>query len=527
MRNWLLLSLVLVLLVSASAAFAVTVVVNGETLPSSPPAIVRNDRVLLPMRVIFESLGATVKWMATTQTASAVRGDTTISMSINQRTAYIGDRAVTLDVPPQLINGSTYMPVRFPAEAFGADVNWEDASQTVSINLPHPEPQPEPQPQPPTPPQPEPQPQPEAQPLAPAPPQPEPQPQGGRITGTVSAITASRLVLMVDSSLKVYNITASTVFLSRDYQASPRDVHIGDLATVEYDADGNVVTIDAKYDTVQGIVQAKTLDEIVLDSGTRPFRVRSPVVVTTESGGPERYDEIKIGDRVSLRVTPDTNAVYAITLQRNERAQIRIISDIAGPLLPGDTYRLRVTGTPGCQGSFSLGSWRRDIPLTESADQPGMYTGIFRVPELTTPRDEPIIVTLNTQDGRVMTSQSEGPLHFGTAPVPDESLTPRLISPIKDDQVGKEVVVEGRTAPNADLSIRITWRGTGQEVRREGGLVGQLHITADGSGYFRTDPINLTVSSDLAVENIGYTLTIFATDQRGNTSPTLTVGFTQ
>ena len=65
--------------------------------------------------------------------------------------------------------------------------------------------------------------------------------------------------------------------------------------------------------------------------------------------------------------------------QRDGRAQIRIISDTAGPLRPGDTYRLRVTGPPGCQGSFSLGSWRRDIALTESANQPGMYTGIFRV----------------------------------------------------------------------------------------------------------------------------------------------------
>jgi len=123
------------IVLSQTAALAITVVVNGQVLPAYPPAVERSGRVLLPMRMVFEALQAEVRWEAATRTAIGIRGDTTVRMSINSRTAYINERAVTLDVPPQLIGGSTYMPVRFPAEAFGADVGWHGPTQTVSIAL--------------------------------------------------------------------------------------------------------------------------------------------------------------------------------------------------------------------------------------------------------------------------------------------------------------------------------------------------------------------------------------------------------
>lgn len=123
------------LVISQSASLAITVVVNGRTLPSDPPPVEVSDRVLLPMRMVFEALQATVDWEAATQTAEAVRGNTTVRMTINQATAYVSGEAVALDVPPKLINGHTYVPVRFPAEAFGAEVGWEPTTQTVTIAL--------------------------------------------------------------------------------------------------------------------------------------------------------------------------------------------------------------------------------------------------------------------------------------------------------------------------------------------------------------------------------------------------------
>jgi hypothetical protein len=122
-----------VLLLTQVAGLAITVVVNGTALPANPPALERGGRVLLPMRAVVEALQATVRWEEATQTASATDGVRMVRMTIGSHTAYLDDKAVTLDVPPQIINGYTYVPVRFPAEAFGAEVGWNAGTQTVMI----------------------------------------------------------------------------------------------------------------------------------------------------------------------------------------------------------------------------------------------------------------------------------------------------------------------------------------------------------------------------------------------------------
>jgi len=126
---------VAVFVVSTSPALAISVVVNGQQLPAQPPAVEISGRTMLPMRTVFEALHATVDWDSATQTATAEREGTTVAMTIGQATAYIDGQPVMLDVPAQLISGHTYVPVRFPAEAFGANVGWNQATQTVSISL--------------------------------------------------------------------------------------------------------------------------------------------------------------------------------------------------------------------------------------------------------------------------------------------------------------------------------------------------------------------------------------------------------
>ena len=126
---------VAVFVVSVSPALAISVVVNGQQLPAQPPAVEISGRVLLPMRTVFEALHATVDWDGATQTASAVREGITVAMTIGQATAYVDGQPVMLDVPAQLISGHTYVPVRFPAEAFRANVGWNQTTQTVSISL--------------------------------------------------------------------------------------------------------------------------------------------------------------------------------------------------------------------------------------------------------------------------------------------------------------------------------------------------------------------------------------------------------
>ncbi|HJN14356.1 MAG TPA: copper amine oxidase N-terminal domain-containing protein, partial [Armatimonadota bacterium] len=90
-------------------------------------------RVLIGMRDIFEAMSAVIGWDAATRTVTAEQGATTIRLTIGSATAYVNEEAVTLQVPAQIINESTYVPLRFVAEATGAKVQWIGATRTVDV----------------------------------------------------------------------------------------------------------------------------------------------------------------------------------------------------------------------------------------------------------------------------------------------------------------------------------------------------------------------------------------------------------
>ncbi len=108
--------------------------IDGEWLKSDSLPIMEQDRVLVPMRSIFEALDARVDWEDDTKTAVAQKGDTTIRISIDQTQIMINGTIVQLDVPARLYEGRTMVPVRAVSEAFQAEVDWEDATQTVIIH---------------------------------------------------------------------------------------------------------------------------------------------------------------------------------------------------------------------------------------------------------------------------------------------------------------------------------------------------------------------------------------------------------
>ena len=118
---------------SAASSGAVNVTLDGKSLSFVVPPQIINGRTLVPLRVIFEALGASVEWKDSTQTVTAVRGNTTISLRIGSNVLTKNGASVTLDVPAQLIDSRTMVPARAVAEAFGADVKWVEATQTVII----------------------------------------------------------------------------------------------------------------------------------------------------------------------------------------------------------------------------------------------------------------------------------------------------------------------------------------------------------------------------------------------------------
>jgi hypothetical protein len=118
--------------IPASAAGPVSVTVNGNAANLNPPPTERAGRVFVPLRGVFEQLGATVVYQSGVINATG-RGHT-ISLRIGSQQATVDGQQQTVDVAPFIIGASTYVPLRFVSQALGATVNYDGANRVVAIN---------------------------------------------------------------------------------------------------------------------------------------------------------------------------------------------------------------------------------------------------------------------------------------------------------------------------------------------------------------------------------------------------------
>lgn len=117
----------------ALAQNAVTVTVNGAPVNLNPPPVERAGRVFVPLRGVFENLGATVVYANGTINATG-RGHT-ISLHVGSQQAIVDGQNQMLDVAPFIIGASTYVPLRFVSQALGATVNYDGRNNVVAINV--------------------------------------------------------------------------------------------------------------------------------------------------------------------------------------------------------------------------------------------------------------------------------------------------------------------------------------------------------------------------------------------------------
>ena len=117
-----------------SAQGVVRVFVDGDRVAFDQPPIVLESRVLVPLRGVFEKMGATVTWENDTRTVVAVRGNTVVELVIGRRSAQVNNRTLPLDVPAMIVGGRTLVPLRFISESMGASVEWQNETRTVLIS---------------------------------------------------------------------------------------------------------------------------------------------------------------------------------------------------------------------------------------------------------------------------------------------------------------------------------------------------------------------------------------------------------
>ena len=113
----------------------IKIVVGGNELQGlDQPPIIANGKTLVPVRALFESIGADVDWDGTTKTVTATRGSDIVRMKIGDKNIYKNGKVYEVtEVSPKTINGRTMIPARVAAEIFGRSVSWNQDTKTVII----------------------------------------------------------------------------------------------------------------------------------------------------------------------------------------------------------------------------------------------------------------------------------------------------------------------------------------------------------------------------------------------------------
>ena len=104
------------------------VYLDNKLLSFEVPAIIENGRTLVPLRAIFEAMGAQVDWNDSTRTVVATKTGTRVILPLGSTTPTVNGETWKLEVPAKIKNDRTLAPLRFVGEAFGGKVNWDEAT---------------------------------------------------------------------------------------------------------------------------------------------------------------------------------------------------------------------------------------------------------------------------------------------------------------------------------------------------------------------------------------------------------------
>ncbi|MDO4280022.1 MAG: copper amine oxidase N-terminal domain-containing protein [Peptococcaceae bacterium] len=142
----------------AQAADDITIYVNGQLLVTDQPAVSYQGRTLVPLRSIFTALGANVEWYKETRTIVGYdpQTNTILSLILDSKNMwkanysdwqkyesnptspeainFVQSTTSQIDVAPMSIGGRTMVPVRVISEALGADVEWNGATRTITVD---------------------------------------------------------------------------------------------------------------------------------------------------------------------------------------------------------------------------------------------------------------------------------------------------------------------------------------------------------------------------------------------------------
>lgn len=118
----------------ASKGDDMSIYIDEREYTFMPSPFIQEGRTLVPMRSFFEVMGAEVEWCNEERVASAYRDGVEISIPVDSYTPEVNGAEVQIEVSAEIVGGRTFVPLRFAAECFGCDVNWDEEKMAVAIH---------------------------------------------------------------------------------------------------------------------------------------------------------------------------------------------------------------------------------------------------------------------------------------------------------------------------------------------------------------------------------------------------------
>lgn len=500
---------VLLLLVAQSAVLGQSIVINGVALKVTRKPLTADGNVLLPMRDVFEALQADVRWLPDKHMIVATRGETKVELRIGAPFARVSGKPIKLLAAPRLVNDTAYVPLRFPAEAFGGNVEWRAATRTVSITLPPPAKPPPAAPaaEPPQSPQ-APPPAPPAQPAVTPPPPPVPA-VAKRVEGTllqVIAIPQSIVISIAESGVAQAVTVGPNTGVYRNVQGqTPRPAQLAEAMPGEYAIamvapDGVAQSIDFTYGEAEGTVAGISKNNILLKDNT-VYTVSPTVAVLDQASRAIALWDVQQNVPVKLRYQPYSRIVFQVRLMTAPppppaaaKPSIMLIglNNHSRLFKAGDVLKVALEGTPGGTATATLGEIFRDLPLPEV--RAGVYAGEFTIRANTNERNLPLVGNL------VVNGMQAPPLGVSTG-ITIDTVPPAITQVSPSD---------GRSVSTPDVVIEAAFdAGTGTPVNPasailslNGARVPNATVTADRIGYQSQDLPQGKIRAEISVEDM-------------------------
>lgn len=515
-------------MVMASSAFLfaqqyanqqITVDVNGQPVSFQyAQPMMYGDRVMVPLRGVFEQLGAAVDWNPTDRSVVATKGDMRVVLHIGDHYANVNGQQVQLDTPPMITAGSTMVPLRFLSESLGANVDWNAGTDTVAIVMPT--------------------------------------NSGAEVVNTTQNLAVDQgqpMTLKFTDTANGWMNTGTVHFTMDGPPGGQAVVVMPGLATEipmtetspgHYEADWAVQTnsgspisvqeasamgrltingkqyfspevnnlsVDTSPPTIESIYPAPdsviagfrpqlTVNYDDFGSGIAPNRVkfvfngqdvtqyakinpRSATYVLERDLDPGKYTaDVTVYDQAGNEVTKH----WDFSVMGNN-----VTSDFqfngTGSLMPGQIVHFSLRAAPGSQATVHIDD-KVSVPMVETS--PGVFAGDYTVRDRDFFGGDVVTATIIPPNGQQYTIQSPTAMgvsgNFSAA-----SMAPVIASPLASQTMTDPLVVTGSALPGSTVLINVSYETRMDRHTSVHGNLADIEVTADNAGNFRTPPMHV------------------------------------